>query len=145
MQLLCEHAEEGTLYPEEVSAYVVAELLSAAEAFSGAPISKAVISVRVRDSSQPLHQACRELLLACMRPACCWLVSQEACMQVPAYFNGEQREATIQAGRLAGLATVRLLRCAPSFKAKSQATPSHINLMEQIACAVPCSKELIMS
>ena len=34
------------------------------------------------------------------------------CRQVPAYFNDEQREATIQAGRLAGLETVRLLRCA---------------------------------
>ena len=31
--------------------------------------------------------------------------------QVPAYFDEEQREATMQAGRLAGLDTVRLLRC----------------------------------
>ena len=45
VQLVCEHAEAGTLYPEEVSAYVVAELLAAAEAYSGGPIAKAVISV----------------------------------------------------------------------------------------------------
>lgn len=37
--------EEKTLYPEEVSAYVVASLLSAAEDYSGRKVSKAVISV----------------------------------------------------------------------------------------------------
>ena len=60
MQLLCEHAEEGTLYPEEVSAYVVAELLSAAEAFSGGPITKAVVSVWA-----PLLLPCALLAGAC--------------------------------------------------------------------------------
>ena len=34
--------------------------------------------------------------------------------QVPAYFDEEQREATIQAGRLAGLDTVKLIRYIPS-------------------------------
>ena len=45
VHLLCDSAEGGSLYPEEVSAYVVAELLSAAQAHTKAPISKAVISV----------------------------------------------------------------------------------------------------
>lgn len=31
-------------------------------------------------------------------------------IQVPAYFDEDQREATIQAGRLAGLDTVKLIR-----------------------------------
>lgn len=31
-------------------------------------------------------------------------------VQVPAYFDEDQREATIQAGRLAGLDTVKLIR-----------------------------------
>ncbi|BDA40814.1 Chaperone protein dnaK [Coccomyxa sp. Obi] len=73
VQLLCDCVEGGVLYPEEVSAYVVAELLSAAESFAGSPFRKAVISV-------------------------------------PAYFDDDQREATIQAGRLAGLDTVKLIR-----------------------------------
>lgn len=45
MQLLCDHAEDGTLYPEEISAYIVAELLSAGEEATGCQITKAVISV----------------------------------------------------------------------------------------------------
>ncbi|KAK9916972.1 hypothetical protein WJX75_009357 [Coccomyxa subellipsoidea] len=73
VQLLCDFVEGGVLYPEEVSAYIVAELLSAAEASTGSSIKKAVISV-------------------------------------PAYFGEDQREATIQAGRLAGLETVKLIR-----------------------------------
>ncbi len=63
----------GRLYPEEVSAYVVAKLLNAAEEYSGRPVSKAVISV-------------------------------------PAYFDDAQREATITAGKIAGLETVRIIR-----------------------------------
>lgn len=46
VQLLCDFVEGGVLYPEEVSAYVLAELLSAAEAFTETSIKKAVISVR---------------------------------------------------------------------------------------------------
>ena len=46
VQLLCDQAECGTLYPEEVSAYVLAELLSAAEQFTESQITKAVISLR---------------------------------------------------------------------------------------------------
>ena len=75
MQLACEAVEGGALYPEEVSAYILAELLSTAQAHLGRPVERAVISV-------------------------------------PAYFSFEQREATIQAGRLAGLQTVKLIRCA---------------------------------
>jgi molecular chaperone DnaK (HSP70) len=45
VQLLCDHVEDGALYPEEVSAYVVAELLSAAETHTDSKITKAVISV----------------------------------------------------------------------------------------------------
>ena len=50
-----------------------AKLLEAAEAFSGRPVGKAVISV-------------------------------------PAYFTDSQREATVTAGRIAGLETVRIIR-----------------------------------
>lgn len=63
----------GRLYPEEVSGYVLAKLVAAAEEFSGRPVSKAVISV-------------------------------------PAYFTDAQREATVTAGRIAGLDTVRIIR-----------------------------------
>ena len=56
VQLLCDSVEGGALYPEEVSAYVVAELLSAAHAYTKAPITKAVISVC--PSSQHLLHAC---------------------------------------------------------------------------------------
>ncbi len=75
VQLVCDVVESGALYPEEVSAYILAELLSSAQACLGAPVEKAVISV-------------------------------------PAYFGIEQREATVEAGRLAGLQTVKLIRCA---------------------------------
>lgn len=51
VQLFCDCVEGGVLYPEEVSAYVVAELLSAAESFAGSQIRKAVISVRLVTSS----------------------------------------------------------------------------------------------
>lgn len=73
VQLVCDSVEGGVLYPEEVSAYILAELLSTAQVYLGRPVEKAVISV-------------------------------------PAYFNNEQRQATIEAGRLAGLETVRLVR-----------------------------------
>ncbi|GAB4820667.1 hypothetical protein N2152v2_007713 [Parachlorella kessleri] len=70
----CPNSEGGRLYPEEVSAYVLAKLLSAAKDYlGGRPVSKAVISV-------------------------------------PAYFDDAQREATITAGRIAGLETVRIIR-----------------------------------
>ncbi|KAI3436735.1 hypothetical protein D9Q98_006150 [Chlorella vulgaris] len=63
----------GRLYPEEVSGHVLTKLITAAEAFTGQPVSKAVISV-------------------------------------PAYFTDAQREATVTAGRVAGLETVRIIR-----------------------------------
>ena len=93
VQLVCDAVEGGALYPEEVSAYILAELLSSAQAYLGRPVEKAVISV-------------------------------------PAYFNSEQREATIEAGRLAGLETVRLIRCAckPSY---------HHHLPDAVACTGP--------
>ena len=78
VQLACGAVEGGALYPEEVSAYILAELLSSAQAHLGRPVDRAVISV-------------------------------------PAYFSFEQREATIQAGHLAGLQTVKLIRCASSL------------------------------
>ena len=68
------HDLAGQLYPEEVSAYVVAHLLAAAELQLDADVSKAVISV-------------------------------------PAYFGEAQRDATVTAGRIAGLDTVKLIRC----------------------------------
>ncbi len=73
MQLQCDAVEGGLLYPEEVSAYILAELLSSAQAYLGRPVENAVISV-------------------------------------PAYFGSEQREATIEAGRLAGLTKIKLIR-----------------------------------
>ena len=63
----------GVVYPEEVSALVLEELLAAAQQFSGRPVTKAVISV-------------------------------------PAYFTDAQRAATIAAGRLAGLESIRIIR-----------------------------------
>ena len=69
----------GQLYPEELSAYVLAQLLAAAELEIQSEVKKAVISV-------------------------------------PAYFTESQREATVAAGRIAGLQTVRLIRCAHSCK-----------------------------
>lgn len=60
--LQCENSsEEGPLYPEEVSAYVVRELLNLVTDAYGTDIERAVISV-------------------------------------PAYFDEEQREATVCAG-----------------------------------------------
>lgn len=44
--LRCAHAEDGTFYPEEISGYVLASLLAAAEDFRGGePVTKAVVSV----------------------------------------------------------------------------------------------------
>lgn len=57
----CPHVEPGCLYPEEVSAVVLDQLLQDAHNHTGASITKAVITV-------------------------------------PAYFNDEQREATVAAG-----------------------------------------------
>lgn len=67
------HSDVGFLYPEEISSYVLAKLIAAAEDFTGRPVEKAVISI-------------------------------------PAYFNDEQREATITAGRIAGLSVVKTIR-----------------------------------
>jgi heat shock protein 1/8 len=68
----------GVLYPEEISAYVLCQLLEDAARFSGRPVGKAVISV-------------------------------------PAYFNDSQREATVAAGKIAGLEAVKLIRCVPGL------------------------------
>lgn len=65
--------EDKGIYPEEISALVLSQLLEDAAQFKGEPITKAVISV-------------------------------------PAYFNDQQREATVAAGMMAGLEKVRLLR-----------------------------------
>jgi molecular chaperone DnaK (HSP70) len=79
--LQCENSsEEGPLYPEEVSAYVVRELLNLVTDGCGTDIERAVISV-------------------------------------PAYFDEEQREATVCAGVHPSLplAPARLLQ--PELKA----------------------------
>lgn len=68
--------ESSHVYPEEISAIVVHQLLEDAAAFKGVEkedITKAVISI-------------------------------------PAYFNDDQKEATVAAGQMAGLKKVRLLR-----------------------------------
>lgn len=46
--LVCQHAKGGQLYPEEVSAQVLAYLLDQAQTYLKASISKAVISVRFK-------------------------------------------------------------------------------------------------
>ncbi|KAG2453319.1 hypothetical protein HYH02_001543 [Chlamydomonas schloesseri] len=69
----CPNVGPGYLYPEEVSAQVVSQLVADATAYSRGRVTKAVIAV-------------------------------------PAYFDDRQREATVAAGKLAGLETVRLLR-----------------------------------
>jgi heat shock protein 1/8 len=72
--LLHSSRQEEGIYPEEISALVLRQLLEDASAFKGGEeITKAVISV-------------------------------------PAYFNDEQKEATVAAGMMAGLKKVRLLR-----------------------------------
>jgi len=71
--LLCDTVDGGVLYPEEVSAQVLARLLQNVEDATGCSPTKAVISV-------------------------------------PAYFDEEQKSATIVAGQIAGLETVRLIR-----------------------------------
>ncbi|KAG2495678.1 hypothetical protein HYH03_006278 [Edaphochlamys debaryana] len=69
----CPNVGPGYLYPEEVSAQVIGQLVSDAAAHTCGKVTKAVIAV-------------------------------------PAYFDDRQREATVAAGKLAGLETVRLLR-----------------------------------
>ncbi|KAF5834867.1 Hsp70 protein-domain-containing protein [Dunaliella salina] len=71
--LKCDVVGRGFIYPEEVSAQVLVQLLDDAERFTGGEVRKAIISV-------------------------------------PAYFNTKQREATANAGALAGLGVVRLIR-----------------------------------
>mmetsp|Transcript_29399 Transcript_29399/g.76255 ORF Transcript_29399/g.76255 Transcript_29399/m.76255 type:complete len:365 (-) Transcript_29399:339-1433(-) len=71
--LKCDAVGRGFIYPEEVSAQVLVQLLDDAERFTGGEVRKAIISV-------------------------------------PAYFNTKQREATANAGALAGLDVVRLIR-----------------------------------
>ncbi|KAL6761638.1 Hsp70 protein-domain-containing protein [Haematococcus lacustris] len=71
--LACSAVPRGFIYPEEVSAQVLVQLLDDAEQFTKGQVKKAVISV-------------------------------------PAYFNVKQREATVNAGQLAGLDTVRIIR-----------------------------------
>ena len=108
----------GRVRPQEVAAHVLRFLLAAAEADLGAPVTKAVISVSTRR-----HPAARRWL----RSSICTVslavrktVDREVtgrrsgfAAQVPAYFDPEQRETTIAAGRLAGLETVRLVRWRP--------------------------------
>jgi heat shock 70kDa protein 1/2/6/8 len=43
--LKCDQAEDGSFYPEEISAYVIAKLIYAAEEYKNTPVTKAVISV----------------------------------------------------------------------------------------------------
>jgi len=65
--------QDQIVYPEEISAHVLAKLLTSVEAHTGRTPTRAVISV-------------------------------------PAYFNDTQREATMAAGRLAGLEKIKIIR-----------------------------------
>jgi molecular chaperone DnaK len=99
--LLCDHTPTGTLYPEEVSALVLARLLEDAER-EDAEIGRQGEGggSEAGDDGDPAAAA------AARRPR----RITKAVISVPAYFDDAQRDATVQAGRLAGLETVRLIR-----------------------------------
>jgi molecular chaperone DnaK len=90
--LLCDHTPTGTLYPEEVSSLVLARLLEDAE--------REDAELRASGGSQGAPTA----------PAAPRRRITKAVISVPAYFDDAQRDATVQAGRLAGLETIRLIR-----------------------------------
>ena len=83
--LACANADEGQLYPEEVSGQVLAHLLAHAEQSTGTTISKAVISVSAHCHSVLGVQNLRVMCLCeasslqrpslqqttVQRPACC--------------------------------------------------------------------------
>eukprot|EP01025_Chloroclados_australasicus_P024989 TRINITY_DN25015_c0_g1_i1.p2 TRINITY_DN25015_c0_g1~~TRINITY_DN25015_c0_g1_i1.p2 ORF type:complete len:434 (+),score=81.77 TRINITY_DN25015_c0_g1_i1:76-1302(+) len=69
----CSHVDEQVLYPEEASAYILAQLIADVEAKMKKQVKRAIISI-------------------------------------PAYFDEEQQEATMAAGRLAGLQSIRLIK-----------------------------------
>ena len=104
------HSPAGVLYPEEVSAQILLQLLRSAEDFAGAAIKRAVISVsslrnRSSGARHILYQQYRAYLIGSQHE----LINSPVA-QVPAYFNTLQQNATIAAGRLAGLEQIKLIK-----------------------------------
>ena len=104
------HSPAGVLSPEEVSAQVLLQLLRNAEDFAGAAVKRAVISVSpLRNKSSGTGQIpylhYRAYLIGSHHD-----LDGSPVAQVPAYFNTLQQNATIAAGRLAGLEQVKLIK-----------------------------------
>lgn len=64
-------------------------------------------------------------------------INYAAVLQVPAYFDEDQKNATITAGKIAGLQTVRLIRQCPTQCVNSMITTWHcpFHAMMCLPCA----------
>ena len=150
-------AGPGRLYPEEISAYVLANLIDAAQKFTGRPVTKAVVSVPAYFNDEQvgtwrygglravcsgdLQHAWHQLLAkdrtgesppACpgAQQPCLPLLTWCAALTPPACLL--QREATITAGRIAGLEKIRIIRCdATTADLCSQTATNHHRLLEK--------------
>jgi molecular chaperone DnaK len=105
---LCDHTPTGTLYPEEVSALVLARLLEDAEREDAELRAAAQQEQRQQQKRQRGGGGADDD--DAQHPPPPRRRITKAVITVPAYFDDAQREATVQAGRLAGLETVRLIR-----------------------------------
>ena len=64
--------------------------------------------MRLHDQGAGLRKPHKHVTcIACTTQVC---LSCSICLQVPAYFDEEQKQATVTAGKIAGLQTVRLIR-----------------------------------
>ena len=97
--LACAHVGPGAIYPEEASALVLARLLADAEVAAAATNADG-------DAGSTDNTAAG----ASPSPSSPPVRITKAVVSVPAYFDDAQREATVEAGRLAGLETVRLIK-----------------------------------
>ena len=132
------HSPAGVYYPEEVSAQVLLQLLRNAEDFAGAAIKRAVISVsllhnRSSGTGQIPYVHHRAYLIGSHRE-----LIHSPVAQVPAYFNTLQQNATIAAGRLAGLEQVKLIKwvlvSVPDISAGRGSRRLRLPLFAQGAC-----------
>ena len=108
--LLCDHTATGTLYPEEVSALVLARLLEDAEREDAQLRAAAAAAASSSSDGGGDNSGPPAAATAACPPLAPPRRITKAVISVPAYFDDAQREATVQAGRLAGLDTVRLIR-----------------------------------